>query len=163
MYHYRSQKKVRCNGRTISKAEVLFKEFGLVKIKFSGNQLVAICKRGKQTPSQQVNATVSCACPSPSSPMVPLPSLALELSTVRTSLMSFKEPAATFQSRQCTTARWPRGLLEPSPKRLATRCRWQGRWCSERSQRQPRRRRTGEALKLLTSCRTQTSSADRTW
>ena len=43
------------------KAEVLFKEFGLVKIKFSGNQLVAICKRGKQTPSQQVNATVSCA------------------------------------------------------------------------------------------------------
>jgi hypothetical protein len=43
------------------KAEVLFKEFGLVKIKFSGNQLVAICKGGKQTPSQQVNATVSCA------------------------------------------------------------------------------------------------------
>ena len=43
------------------KAEVLFKEFGLVKIKFSGNQLVAICKSGKQTPSQQVNATVSCA------------------------------------------------------------------------------------------------------
>ena len=43
------------------KTEALFKEFGLIKIKFSGNQLVAVCKRGKQTPLQQVNATVSCA------------------------------------------------------------------------------------------------------
>jgi class 3 adenylate cyclase len=43
------------------KTEALFKEFGLVKIKFSGNQLVAVCKRGKQTPLQQVNAAVSCA------------------------------------------------------------------------------------------------------
>ena len=43
------------------KTEALFKEFGLIKVKFSGNQLVAVCKRGKQTPLQQVNATVSCA------------------------------------------------------------------------------------------------------
>ena len=42
-------------------AEALFKEFGLVKIKFSGNQLVAVCKRGQQTPLQQINTTVSCA------------------------------------------------------------------------------------------------------
>ena len=48
-------------GELVQKAEALFKEFGLIKIKFSGNQLVAISKRGKQTPSQQVNATVSCA------------------------------------------------------------------------------------------------------
>ena len=55
------KKRVVVMDELFQKAEVLFKEFGLVKIKFSGNQLVAICKRGKQTPSQQVNATVSCA------------------------------------------------------------------------------------------------------
>jgi class 3 adenylate cyclase len=45
----------------LQKVEALFKECGLVKIKYSGNQLVAICKKGKQTPIQQVETTVSCA------------------------------------------------------------------------------------------------------
>ena len=37
----------------LQKVEALFKECGLVKIKYSGNQFVAICKKGKQTPLQQ--------------------------------------------------------------------------------------------------------------
>lgn len=45
----------------LQKVEALFKECGLVKIKYSGNQFVAICKKGKQTPIQQVETTVSCA------------------------------------------------------------------------------------------------------
>ena len=59
---YRSQKKrFGVMDDLLQIAEALFKEFGLVKIKFSGNQLVAVCKRGQQTPLQQINATVTCA------------------------------------------------------------------------------------------------------
>ena len=59
---YRSQKKrFGVMDELLQIAEALFKEFGLVKIKFSGNQLVAVCKRGQQTPLQQINATVTCA------------------------------------------------------------------------------------------------------
>ena len=59
---YRSPKKrFAVMNELVQNAEAILKEFGLVKIKFSGNQLVSICKRGKQTPLQQVNATVSCA------------------------------------------------------------------------------------------------------
>jgi len=42
-------------------AEALFIEFGLIRIKSSGDQLVAICKRGNLTPSQQANNTMLCA------------------------------------------------------------------------------------------------------
>ena len=59
---YRSPKKrFAVMNELVQNAEAILKEFGLVKIKFSGNQLVSICKRGKHTPLQQVNATVSCA------------------------------------------------------------------------------------------------------
>ena len=59
---YRSPKKrFAVMNELVQNAEAILKEFGLVKIKFSGNQLVSICNRGKQTPLQQVNATVSCA------------------------------------------------------------------------------------------------------
>jgi class 3 adenylate cyclase len=59
---YRSPKKrFAVMNELVQNAEAILKEFGLVKIKFSVNQLVSICKRGKHTPLQQVNATVSCA------------------------------------------------------------------------------------------------------
>lgn len=40
--------------------ENLFKEYGLVKIKTSGQRILAVCKRGRLTPGQQVEATITC-------------------------------------------------------------------------------------------------------
>ena len=42
-------------------AENLFKEYGLQKIKTSGQQILAVCKKGRLTPVQQVEATMQCA------------------------------------------------------------------------------------------------------
>lgn len=42
-------------------AENLFKEYDLQKIKTSGQQILAVCKKGRLTPVQQVEATVQCA------------------------------------------------------------------------------------------------------
>lgn len=42
-------------------AENLFREYGLQKIKTSGQQILAVCKKGRLTPVQQVEATLQCA------------------------------------------------------------------------------------------------------
>lgn len=42
-------------------AENLFKEYKLQKIKTSGQQILAVCKKGRLTPVQQVEATMQCA------------------------------------------------------------------------------------------------------
>ena len=42
-------------------AENLFREYELQKIKTSGQQILAVCKKGRLTPVQQVEATVQCA------------------------------------------------------------------------------------------------------
>ena len=42
-------------------AENLFKEYELQKIKTSGQQILAVCKKGRLTPVQQVEATMQCA------------------------------------------------------------------------------------------------------
>lgn len=42
-------------------AENLFREYELQKIKTSGQQILAVCKKGRLTPVQQVEATMQCA------------------------------------------------------------------------------------------------------